>query len=258
MSALAADVGLMLVRQLRKQSRLRLWMVIMVCAPLFWLLLYGQLFERVMRLPAGSQGSYIAFLAPGLVIMTAFAWSLWSGMTIARDVDRGLVESFLATPLRPVALVLANVLRWAIVSVVQASVIVGVGYAVGFHVASGAAGWAALLLAPALVASGFAAASNAVALLVLQEETLSAMLSFLSLPLTFLSAVLIDPVYMPEWMRSAVRFNPVNWGVIVTRGATGPNPDWTVVGAHLGLLASFVVAAALAAVVALRWFRRTL
>jgi ABC-2 type transport system permease protein len=256
--AVAADTGHMLVRQLRKQKRLRVWWVIMVSAPLCWLLLYGQLFDRVIRLPGAREGSYVAFLAPGLVVMTAFSWSLWSGMTIVRDVDRGLVESFLATPLRPVALVLANVLRWALVSVMQTTIIVTAGHVVGFRIASGPPGWVVVFAAAALTAGSFAAASNAIALLVMQEETLSAVLSFLSLPLMFLSAALIDPAVMPAWMRGAVGYNPVDWGVVAARGATAADPDWAHVASRLGLLAAFGVVAVLAALGALRAYRRAL
>lgn len=257
MTPLAADTGHMLVRQLRKQNRLRLWWVIIVSAPLCWLLLYGQLFDRVIRIP-GREGSYVEFLAPGLVVMTAFSWSLWSGMTIVRDVDRGLVESFLATPLRPVALVLANVLRWALVSVLQTSIIIATGHVVGFRIASGAPGWIVVFAAAAFTAAAFAAASNAIALLVLQEETLSAILSFLSLPLMFLSAALIDPAVMPAWMRDVIVYNPVEWGVTAARGATLQDPDWADVAARLGLLAAFAALAVVAAFAALRAYRRSL
>ena len=70
--------------------------------PMFWLLLYSQLFQPDRRPARGFEtDSYVDFLAPGIVIMTAFFSGTWSGMAMITDLDRGVLERFLATPGAP-------------------------------------------------------------------------------------------------------------------------------------------------------------
>ena len=52
--------------------------------PVIWLLLFGALFQSVADLPGFGGDDYIAFLAPGIVIMTAFFSAGWSGMGRSR------------------------------------------------------------------------------------------------------------------------------------------------------------------------------
>jgi ABC-2 type transport system permease protein len=72
----------------------------------------------------------------------------------------------------------------------------------------------------------FAALSNAVALLVRQQEALIGISQFLSLPLAFLSSAIMDPDLAPGWIQTAARFNPMDWAVVVSREALSADPDW--------------------------------
>ena len=76
------------------------WFVaITLVQPIIWLLLFGALFRSVTEIPGFTGGgSYLDYLVPGVVIMTALMSSGWSGMGIIEDMDRGLVDRFLASP----------------------------------------------------------------------------------------------------------------------------------------------------------------
>lgn len=50
--------------------------------PVIWLLLYGALFKRVVEIPGFEGGSYIQFLTPGIVVMTASFSAGWAGMSL--------------------------------------------------------------------------------------------------------------------------------------------------------------------------------
>ncbi|HEX8858434.1 MAG TPA: ABC transporter permease, partial [Actinomycetes bacterium] len=61
----------MTTRHLRFLSR-QPWLIsISLVQPVIWLLLFGQLFKRVVEIPGFAAGSYITFLTPGVVVMTA-------------------------------------------------------------------------------------------------------------------------------------------------------------------------------------------
>ena len=73
--------------------------------PVIWLLLFGALFKRVVDIPGFGGGSLHRFLTPGVVIMTALFSAGWSGMTVIDDIDRGVMDRFLVSPVRRGALI---------------------------------------------------------------------------------------------------------------------------------------------------------
>ena len=103
----------------------------MLVQPMIWLLLFGQLFKRVVELPGFATGSYIDFLTPGVVIMTVLFSSGWAGMTFIDDMDRGVMDRMLSSPVSRGAMMLASMLNQAVTIVVQSVVVVLVGLALG-------------------------------------------------------------------------------------------------------------------------------
>ncbi len=258
MSAWLRDTGSMLVRHQRNFLRQPVWLVFALTQPMFWLLLYSQLFRRIVDLPGFGTDSYVQFLTPGVVVMTSFFGAVWSGMAMIDDLDRGVIQRFLATPARRSSLVVSQVAHNGIVAIAQTVIILGTAWLLGARVERGVAGWLVIIAVASLVAAGFAGISHGTALLVRREETLIAILNFFGLPLTFLSAILIAESLMPGWMQWAARFNPVNWGVVASREMSSLDTDWGRVGLYLGLLLAFVAATSALATRAFRVYRRTL
>ncbi len=198
-------------RQVRNLIREPIWVAITLVQPMIWLILYGQLFSRVPSLRAGA-GSYVEFLAPGVVVMNAFFGATWSGMAMINDLDKKWVERFLATPASRLAIVLSQVARAGLTAIVQALVILIVGLALGVRVHGGVPGWFVVLLVAALVATVFAGISQGIALLVRREATMIGLANFIGLPLMFLSSILISNQQMPNWMDFAVAVQPGQLG----------------------------------------------
>ena len=69
-------------------------------AALVWLLLFGALFRRIVELPGFGAGSYLDYLTPGIVVMTAVSAPL-GGMGPIDDIERGTLNRFLITPVQP-------------------------------------------------------------------------------------------------------------------------------------------------------------
>jgi ABC-2 type transport system permease protein len=111
------------------------------------------------------------------------------------------------------------------------------------------------LVAVALFTVIFAALSNAIALLARQQEALIGISQFISLPLPFLSAALIDTSLAPSWLQEVARYNPVDWVVVVSREALSADPDWGAVLPRLGALAVVAVVMTFLATRAFRAYR---
>ncbi len=248
----------MIGRQTRNLIRQPIWIALLLVQPMIWLLLYGQLFKRVIRIPELGADSYILVLAPGIVIMNAFFSAMWSGMAMIEDLDRDVIERFLATPVSRVALVLSQVVRAGIIAVIQAAVLLAIALALGATVHAGLAGWLAIFAASALVAAVFAGVSHGLALIVRKEESMIGLANFIGLPLLFLSAALIQESLMPSWMQWVARVNPVNWGVLAAREAVLPGTDWPRIGLYLVLLLGLSAVTAAFATWSFRAYRRAL
>ena len=245
------------LRLQRNLMRQPIWIALMLIQPMFWLLLYSQLFRRVIELPGFETDSYIDFLTPGLAVMTAFFSGTWSGMGTIEDLDRGVVERFLATPARRSSIVLAHVMQAAVVATSQAFIILLVGLALG-ATNGGPLGWVAILLAAFFVAAGFSGISTGIALLARQEATMIAVANFIGLPLLFFSSILIARELIPGWMRSLSLFNPVEWATLSAREPALDQTDWAATGGFLLLLLGFAAATAAFATWAFRAYQRSL
>lgn len=258
MSTAVSQSWYMLVRQTRNLTREPIWIALLLIQPMIWLLLYSQLFNRVTDLGGFGTSSYEDFFLPGVVVMNAFFSGTWSGMSTITDLDRGVIERFLAAPTRRSSLIFSQMMRAAIQAAIQGLIILVVGLFIGARVESGVLGWVIIIGAAMLVAGGFAGISHGIALLTRKEATMIAVANFIGLPLMFLSAILIARPLMPEWMQWLARFNPVDWAVTVAREPALANTNWSAVALHLVLLLAFVLATGAFATWAFRAYQRTL
>jgi ABC-2 type transport system permease protein len=244
-------------RSLRTLSRQPAYLLFTLVQPMVWLLLFGQLFHRIADLP-GFGGDYLTYLTPGVVVMTAMMTAGWSGTSIVQDMERGVMDRTLTSPVRRSALVASGLAHQAMVTIVQSLIMFATGLLAGARYAGGARGLLVVLGCAVLVAVIFAALSNAVALLVHQQEALIAVSQFLVLPLVFLSSVMVSPALMPGWVGQAARYNPVDWAAVASREALRTSPDWGLVLDRSALLLGLAVVMAWLAARAYRVHQRSL
>ena len=248
---------MLFVRVLRNLARQPIWIVFMLVQPMFWLLLYSQLFRRITELPGFGTHSYIDYLTPGIAVMTAFFSGSWAGMGTIEDLDRGVVERFLTTPARRSAIVSARIVQSGVVSTIQALVVLVVGLALGAG-NGGVLGWIVILAASGLIGAGFAGFSNGIALLTRREESMIAVANFIGLPLLFFSSILIARGLIPHWMRILSLANPVEWAVRAARGHVLPGTAGSTILLYLAGLALFTVCTTAFATRCFRAYQRTL
>jgi ABC-2 type transport system permease protein len=251
------DTWYLFLRLVRATLRMPVFVIISIVQPVLWVLLFGQLFRSVTTIPGFGASSYVQFLAPGIAIMTALFGAAYSGMGILGDIDRGVLDRLLATPVSRGALIAARILHAAAQVMLQALIILGVAALLGARPHGGMAGIGVVLLAAALLGAAFAAFSNALALLARRQELVIAVMNFVILPMTFLSSMIMSRNLMPPWILSVSRFNPVNWAVTAARdGFEGRAPGE--LAACLALLAGFALLCGVLSTRAFGRYRRAL
>jgi ABC-2 type transport system permease protein len=256
-SRFLAHSGYLTVRSLRTLSRQPMYLAFTLIQPMIWLLLFGQLFKRLSDLPGFGTGSYLEYLTPGVVVMTAMWSAGWAGTSFIQDMDRGVMDRNLTSPVRRGALIAGSLAYQAVTTVIQSAIVIAVALLSGARFGGGVIGVVVLIAFSVLLALSFAALSNAVALLVRQQEALIGISQFLTMPLTFLSSALMAPALMPGWVADASRFNPVDWAAVGGREALSATPDWALIGRELGLLLVLMLIMAWLATRAFRAYQRS-
>jgi ABC-2 type transport system permease protein len=257
MNALA-DTWSMTARDLRMLMRQPWWIAVNLVQPVIWLLLFGSLFQNVVDIPGFTGGDdYTQFLTPGIVVMTALFSAAWGGMSTIQDLERGVMDRLLVTPIGRVPLIAGRLLHGSIVIVIQSLIIVGLALATGASFEGGVGGVAVLLAVACVMALGFGALSTALGLVARREETLIAVVQFILLPLTFMSTAFLPASVAPDWIGTVGKFNPVNWAIEAGREAVGANPDWASLAGDVALLAGFAVLGLVLATRTLRAYQRS-
>ncbi|MGH8777174.1 MAG: ABC transporter permease [Jiangellaceae bacterium] len=257
MSTMVAHTGYLTGRLLRATGRQPAFVVIVLIQPMIWLLLFGQLFKRVVEVPGFGGGSYIDFLTPGVVVMTVLFTSGWSGMAFIEDMDRGVMDKMLSSPVSRGAVMASSVANQAVTIVIQALVVVGIGLLLGASFAGSVLGVLVTLLAAVLLAAAFSSLSNGMALLVRTRESLIGFTTMLTLPLSFLSSAMMAKDVMPDWMATVANYNPVDWAAVASREALSADPAWSDVLVRLGGLLAVALVMGWIATQAFRTYQRS-
>jgi ABC-2 type transport system permease protein len=237
MSTLIAHSAYLSLRSVRALTRQPVFLLITLVQPMIWLLLFGKLFQSVVAIPGfDREGSFLEFLTPGVIAMTALFSAMWAGTVYIDDMERGVMDRLLASPVRRGAMVNGTLAYQSLTSVVQTVIVLAVALAAGARFAGGAVGVLTTLVAAVLLTVICAALSNTIALLARQQEALIGISQFLSLPATFLSSAIMDPRLAPGWIAGVARFNPLDWAVVASRETLFGSPDWSIVWPRLAAL----------------------
>ena len=178
---------------------------------------------------AGSAGDYLQFLLPGMLVMSLLFSTVYSGVALNTDATRGVVARFRSLPIPRSSPLLGAVLGDSVRYLVAASVIVGLGVALGYRPEAGLPGILAAVALVVVFAFGLSWAFAAVGLLMRAPNAVSSAGSMVLFPLVFLSNVFVEPATLPGWLDAFVDVSPISHLVTAARGLM----DGTVPGLEL-------------------------
>jgi ABC-2 type transport system permease protein len=257
MTTTIAHSGYLTLRSLRTLARQPAYLAFTLVQPMIWLLLFGQLFESVAQLPGFGESSYIEYLTPGIIVMSAMMSAGWAGTAFIQDMERGVMDRNLTSPVSRGALITGALSYQAVVTIIQSLIVLGVGLLMGARYDGGVLGVSAVLGSAVLIALVFAALSCAIAVLLRSQEALIGVSQFLTLPLAFLSSVMMAPELMPDWVGTVATYNPLDWAAVASREALGAHTDWGLVAGRMGLLLALVLLMSWWATRAFRAYQRS-
>src|SRR6059036_542151 len=141
------EIGALTMRWVRRLSREKFSMVFTLVQPmLFWLIFFGNLFQRAADTQVVQAPNYISFLAAGVVVMTVLNNGLSGGVDLLFDKENGFLERLMSTPIHRTSVVLSRFLFVMTITSLQVLVILGVAYLFGVHPVTALPGVAVIIL----------------------------------------------------------------------------------------------------------------
>jgi oleandomycin transport system permease protein len=184
--------------------------------PITFLLLFVYLFGGAV---AGSSRDYLRYLFPGILVMTTVLAGLTAtGLSINRDVKKGIFDRFRSLPIARSAPLLGSVLADSARYLVTLATLFVVASLMGFRVETGVL--PALAACALAVVLGFSLSwVTVLAGVALTEEAIVQTIAFLGIfPLAFGTTMVAPAATMPGWLRAWIDVNPVTQAVEAVRG----------------------------------------
>lgn len=240
-------------RSLRRFYRVPANPVSVVLFPLIQLFVFSQLYEDIVTLPGfGAGESYLAYLAPGQIVFTAFFATSWSGANLIVDLHAGYLDKLRATPIRRISILAAELVPLFLEAAAMAAVILVLSVLLGASVATGLAGSLVILGLAGLLGVAWAGTSFVPALLTRNEQA-TGTLSMLAFPVAFMSTAFVPTELMPDWMRALNAWNPLTYVIEGIRPLMTTGFDWLAIGRAV---AALVILGGVLHTVSLLAFRR--
>jgi ABC-2 type transport system permease protein len=224
------------LREVKKYSRSRVQIVASLGQPLLYLLVLGFGLGPVFQKAGG--GSYLQFMAPGIVGMAVLFTSVFSGIALLWDRQFGFLKETLVAPVPRIYVMIGRTLGGATVAMLQGALIVVVCLIAGFRPVS-------LIGIPlgfafmALIAIVFAALGTSIGSSLQDMQGFQLIMNFLVLPIFFLSGALFPLNNLPKALGFVTKLDPLSYGVDGLRAA--------LIGAsHFGAIVDAVVLAVVA------------
>ncbi len=203
--------------------------------PVLWLLLFGGVFGRLRVLPPGF-GSYLDFVAPGILAQSVMTISIMQGIALIWERDQGTLQKYLVSPMPRSALVLGKGLGAGVRGVIQALAISVLAIIMGVHLTWDPARWIGAIIFLLLGALFFSSLSLLIAALVRTRERVQGLGQLILMPLFFASNALYPIEVMPPYVVALATFNPLSYMVDGLRGLMIESARW-----HFSLLLDFAV-----------------
>jgi len=202
-----ADTWVMAKRNLTVWLRVPAYLVFTVVQPTIFTFLFRYVFGGAIR--AQVPGGYVNYLLPGVIGQTAAFASMATAISLAVEVQRGVVDRMRAMPMARSAFLGGRLLADLVRMTITILVIIGVGYAVGFRFQDGFGPAVGMFVLAIALGAAVCCISATIGLWLKNEESTQAFGLIWMFPLTFVSSAFVPLASMPSWLRAFAVNQPI-------------------------------------------------
>jgi ABC-2 type transport system permease protein/oleandomycin transport system permease protein len=229
------DAWVLAKRSIIQTVRVPDLLVFVTIQPVMFVLLFRYVFGGAIQVPGGE---YVNFLMPGIFVQTVAFGGVTTGIGLAEDMQRGLVDRFRSLPMSSSAVLTGRTIGDLARNLFTVLVMLAVGFAVGFRPHS----TVAEVLLALLVLIGFSFAFSWISAVIgisVRSVEAAQQAGFIWLfPLTFASSAFVPIATMPDWLQAFAKHNPVTVVSNSLRGLFHVDPSLTAADTRWALIQS--------------------
>ena len=202
-------------RQLKRFLRARARIITSIVNPIIWIIFFGLGWANAFNFPMARMIfgglDYLTYLSSGIVAMAVFSASFIAGISVIWDKQFGFLKEILVAPASRSGAIIGRILGDSIIAVIQGAIILGLSFTIAHSLR--VSGVPQALGYSFILAIGFTSLGIILALKISSMEAFQMIISFLMLPLVFLSGAFYPIKFMPTWMKWIAYVNPLTYAV---------------------------------------------
>ncbi len=206
------------MREMKRWWRAKSRIVGSLAMPLFFLAFLGMGFRKMPIPGLAGDGGYMQFLVPGIIGMNILFSSTFGGLSVLWDREFGFLKEIMVAPVSRVSIVLGRIAGGATTALIQALLILGISYIMGFKIINISSIFLAIVFM-ILIAVTFLGLGLVFASKMRDIQGFSIVMNFVIFPLFFLSGALYPLENFPVWLRYISKLDPLTYGVDGLRAA---------------------------------------
>lgn len=210
-----SDIWIMTWRNLLKYQRLPQLLVFSTIQPVMFVLLFVYVFGGAIPIPGID---YVDYLIPGILVQSVIFGSTQTGIGLAEDLSKGMIDRFHSLPMARSAVLAGRTLSDSIRNIFVVLLMVFVGYLVGFDFKDGIINAIFALSLVVLFGFCFSWISANIGMLVKDVETAQVAGFIWVFPLVFASSAFVPVETMPDWLKAFAQNSPITALINSARG----------------------------------------
>ena len=201
-----SDVWVMTQRNLLRYLRVPQLLVFSTIQPVMFVLLFTYVFGGAIQTPGFD---YVDFLIPGILVQTVIFGSAQTGVGLADDISKGMIDRFRSLPMARAAVLAGRTLADTFRNTFVVLLITGVGYLIGFRFHQGLPKAVLAMALAVLFGLAFSWISATIGMLVKDTETAQVAGFIWIFPLVFASSIFVPIQTMPAALKAFAEINPI-------------------------------------------------
>jgi ABC-2 type transport system permease protein/oleandomycin transport system permease protein len=209
-----ADTITVTWRNLVTLRRLPQMLIFSLVQPVIFVLMFRYVFGGAIRI---DHGSYVNYLMPGVFAQTVAFGAIQTGIGLAEDLHKGLIERFRSLPMARSAVLSGRTLADLTRNVFVMFLMVAIGYLVGFRVQTGIIGLLAGMAVMLFFGFSLTWIFAIIGLSTTNAETAQAASFPILAPLVFASSAFVVVGTMPGWLQGFAKYQPLSIAIDASR-----------------------------------------
>ncbi len=241
LSSTLSDIAVMTKRNLLRYQRLPQLIIFSSIQPVMFVLLFVYVFGGAIHTPGVS---YVNYLIPGILVQTVLFGAMLTGVGLADDLSKGMIDRFRSLPMARSAVLAGRTITESIRNIFVVILISAVGFIIGFRIENGIFNFLLAIALVVLFGFAFSWVSATIGLAVKNVETAQTAGFIWVFPLVFASSIFVPVQSMSTGIRVFAEHNPISYTVNVVRalclGTPVGNDVWYSLAWIVGILIVFV------------------